>query len=153
MVLVVDRKTLLVKNINRNGDSLLKIILEQQTPIPPHFVGIKSNKLLIVDQYDFTVNWDLVYMTAKDYKIESSMNGETWNTLYSGIIPSTNLYTQKCEFEPTICKYIRFVALSTYDQRGYKWLQGRNFKIYGTLAGLFLYTNPDAAYGIRKKEG
>ena len=92
-------------------------------------------------------------MTAKDYKIESSMNGETWNTLYSGIIPSTNLYTQKCEFEPTICKYIRFVALSTYDQRGYKWLQGCNFKIYGTLASLFLYTNPDAAYGIRKKEG
>ena len=118
---------------------------------PPHFVGIKSNKPLIVDQYDFTANWDLVYMTAKDYKIESSMDGETWNILYTGIIPSTNFYTQKCEFEPTICKYIRFVALSTYDARGYKWCQGKNFKIYGALAGSFLYINPDA-YGIPNKE-
>ena len=90
-------------------------------------------------------------MTVKDYKIESSVNGEAWNTLYTGVVPSTDFYTQKYEFEPTICKYIRFVALSTYDTRGYKWLQGGNIKIYGTLAGPFLYTNPDA-YGIRKKE-
>lgn len=106
---------------------------------------------LIVNQYDFTANWDLVYMTIKAYKIESSMDGKTWDTLYSGTVPSTNFYTQKCEFEPTICKYIRFIALSTYDARGYKWIQGKNFKIYGALAGSFLYTNPDV-YGILKKE-
>ena len=116
---------------------------------PPHFVGIKSNIPLIVDQYDFTSNWDFVYMTAKDYNIESSMDGETWDTLYSGIIPSTNFYTQKCEFEPVICKYIRFIVSSTYDRRGYKWLQGKNFKIYGTLAGDMLYINQHA-YGIPK---
>lgn len=89
-------------------------------------------------------------MTAKDYNIESSMDGETWDTLYSGIIPSTNFYTQKCEFEPVICKYIRFIVSSTYDRRGYKWLQGKNFKIYGTLAGNKLYTNRHA-YAIPKK--
>ena len=85
---------------------------------PPHFVGIKSNMPLIVNQYDFTANWDLVYMTIKDYKIESSMDGKTWDILYSGTVPSTNFYTQKYEFEPTICKYIRFIALSTYDAEG-----------------------------------
>ena len=34
---------------------------------------------------------------------------------------------------------------------GKQKVNGGNFKIYGTLAGPFLYTNLDA-YGIRKKE-
>ena len=34
---------------------------------------------------------------------------------------------------------------------GKQKIDGDNFKIYGTLADPFLYTNPDA-YGIRKKE-
>ena len=106
---------------------------------------------LIIDRFDFTASWDRVYMTIKDYKIESSFDNKTWDTLYTGIVPSTSIYDAKCEFEPTICKQIRCTILSTYDARGYKWFQGKNFKIYGALAGSFLYTNPDA-YGILKKE-
>lgn len=106
---------------------------------------------LIVDRFDFTASWDRVYMTCKDYKIESSMDSKTWDTLYTGIVLSTSLYDAKCEFKPTICKQIRCTILSTYDARGYKWFQGCNFKIYGALAGLFLYTNPNA-YGILKNE-
>jgi hypothetical protein len=60
-----------------------------ETYAPPHFVGIKSNKLLIVDRYDFTVRWDLVAMTVRDFKIEASIDGESWNTVYEGTVPST----------------------------------------------------------------
>ena len=90
-------------------------------------------------------------MSVKDFKIESSMDGETWDTLYTGVIPNTYIYTQVCEFETTICKYIRCTALTTYDTRGYSWFCGHDFKIYGALASSFLYTNPDV-YGIPKKE-
>ena len=120
---------------------------------PPHYVGIKSDIALIVDRFDFTVCWDQVAMTVKDYKIESSIDGETWNTLYIGTVPNTDFYTKTCEFNPTICKYIRFAQLTTYDTRGYKWLSGGQFKIYGTLAAKTLYTNQDDAYAIPKKDG
>lgn len=117
---------------------------------PPHFVGIKSSSPLVIDRFDFTAVWDLVYMTCKDYRIETSMDGEIWNTVYSGMVPGTSLYTEECEFEPIICKQIRLTVLSTYDQRGYKWFQGGHIKIYGTLANVGnLYTNTDA-YGIRR---
>ena len=142
-------------NISRNGCSLFEGYHYGVTNFnsPPHFVGIKSSKLLIIDRFDFTAKWDLVSMTCKDYKIESSLDGKTWDTLYTGIIPSTSLYGVKCEFKPTICKQIRCTILSTYDARGYKWFQGKNFKIYGTLASQYkLYTNPDA-YGVPKTEG
>ena len=88
-------------------------------------------------------------MTVKDYKIESSVNGKTWDTLYTGIVPSTSRYDVKCEFKPTICKYIRLVQLTTYDTRGYKWFQGGFMKVYGTLARHILYTNQHA-YAIPK---
>ena len=95
-------------------------------------------------------SYDVVYMTAKDYKVETSMDGETWDTVYSGIVPSTHRYTKECEFEPTICKYLKFTVLSTYDQRGYQWFQGGWMKVYGTLVNAgTLYTNTDA-YGILK---
>ena len=116
---------------------------------PPHYVGIKSNIPLIIDRFEFTACYDMVAMTVKDFKIESSMDGETWDTVYTGVIPNTDFYTQVCEFEPIICKYIRFVQVSTYDYRGYKWFDGGNVKIYGTLAGPLLYTDKDA-YGIPK---
>ena len=55
-----------------------------------------------------------------------------------------------CEFNPTRCKYIRctFTAYEIYS------FWGMSFKFYGSLSEQdpFLYTNPDAAYGIRKKE-
>lgn len=121
------------------------------TAAPPHFVGIKSDKTLICDRYDFTVRWDLVAMTVKDFIIESSMDGETWKELYTGTVPFVATYSQECEFEPTICKYIRMKILTTYDTRGYKWVQGTNFKVYGTLANIrHLYTN-NSAYGIRRE--
>ena len=40
-----------------------------------------------------------------------------------------------------------YVTRSAWN--GKQKVNGGNFKIYGTLAGPFLYTNPDA-YGIRK---
>ena len=96
-------------------------------------------------------SYDVVYMTCKDYKIDTSMDGETWNTVYSGIVPSTSIYTKECKFKPIICKYIRLIILSTYDQRGYKLFQGRHIKIYGTFVNAgTLYTNTDA-YGILKE--
>ena len=111
---------------------------------PPHFVEIKSSSPLIIDRFDFMASWDLVYMTAKDYKIETSMNGETWDTVYSGTVPDTRVYTKECEFEPTVCRYLKFTVLSTYDRRGYKWYQGGFMKVYGALAGNNLYTNQHA---------
>ena len=116
---------------------------------PPHFVEIKSSSPLVIDQFDFSATDDVIYMTAKDYKIEASMDGESWNTVYSGIVPSTSRYNKQCEFEPIICKQIRLTVLSTYDQRGYKWFQGGHIKIYGALAGSKLYTNQHA-YAIPK---
>lgn len=94
-------------------------------------------------------SWDRIYMTAKDYKIETSMDGEIWDTVYSGRVPDTRIYTKECEFKPTICKYLKFTVLSTYDQRGYQWFQGGHIKIYGTLARDMLYTNQHA-YAIPK---
>jgi hypothetical protein len=122
------------------------------TAAPPHYIGIESDKVLICDRYDFFVSWDLVAMTIKDFAIQCSMDGESWNDVYSGTIPSTSTYSQECEFDPTLCKHIRLAVLSTYDTRGYKWAQVQKCKIYGTLANVgMLYTNPDA-YGIRKKD-
>ena len=34
-------------------------------------------------------------MTAKDYKIETSIDGETWDTVYSGTVPATDIYIEK----------------------------------------------------------
>ena len=123
---------------------------------PPHFVGIKSNEPLIVDQFDFTGLKDGInngWMSVKEFKIESSMDEETWDTLYSGTIPFAQSYTQSCEFKPIKCKSIRCTILSTYSPGGQyaTWFQGKNFKIYGTLTSRYkLYTNPDA-YAIPKE--
>ena len=145
----------MLKDIGSHIRSLLLTTMDRQIITPPHYVGIESSKLLIVDSFDFSVRINIAYksaMSAKDFKIESSMDGKTWNTLYTETIPDTSYtFDQKCKFNPTYCKYIRCTALTTYDTRGYSWFHGYDFKIYGTLAGPFLYTNPDA-YGIRKKE-
>ena len=126
---------------------------------PPHFVGIQSNKRMIIDQFDFTGLKDGVYngwMTIKNYKIQSSMDGKVWDTLYSSTItvPDVQTYDQSCEFNPTICKYIRLVQVSTHSPGGThaQWLSAKNLKIYGTLAlpQYSLYTNLDA-YGILKE--
>ena len=77
---------------------------------PPHFVGIKSSSPLVIDQFDFSATFDQIYMTAKDYKIEASMDGETWDTVYSGTVPDTRVYTKECEFEPTVCRYLKFTV-------------------------------------------
>lgn len=90
-------------------------------------------------------------MTIKDYKIESSLDGETWDTLYTGVIPNTTLYNVSCEFEPTICTQIRLVQLTTYDTRGYKWIQAGHFSIYAALVNPQLYTNQDTAYYVPKR--
>lgn len=90
-------------------------------------------------------------MTVKDFKIESSIDGKTWNTLYTDDIPNTSIYNQVCEFNPTHCKYIRCIVLSTHDWGEFKGFKGADFKIYGTLVAPALYTNLDA-YGILKKE-
>lgn len=117
---------------------------------PPHYIGIESDKVLICDRYDFVVRWDLAAMTIKDFVIQCSMDGESWRDVYTGIIPFTSTYAQECEFDPILCKHIRLTALSTYDTRGYKWVQVQKCKIYGTLANVGnLYTNTDA-YGIRR---
>lgn len=96
-------------------------------------------------------SWDQAYMTAKDYKIESSMNSDTWNTVYSGTVPDTHVYIHECKFEPTVCKYLKFTVLSTYDQRGYKWFNGGWMKVYGTVHGKSLYTNNTDVYAIPKE--
>ena len=74
------------------------------------------------------------------------------DTLYTGVIPNTNLYNVSCEFEPTICKLIRLVQLTTYDTRGYKWIQPGHFSIYAAaVVNPQLYTNQDTAYYIPKR--
>ena len=120
------------------------------TPLP-HTVGIHSDTKLLVNRFDFIASWDVIAMSIKDYKIESSLDGETWNTLYTGVIPNTNLYNVSCEFEPTICTQIRLVQLTTYDTRGYKWIQAGHFSIYAALVNPQLYTNQDTAYYIPKR--
>ena len=97
------------------------------------------------------------YFPTQNFIIESSINGKHWNTLYTGTTPKVSGYYEfpcSCEFNPTRCKYIRCTFSSTTHEVYSFW--GRLFKFYGTLAinqYQFLYTNPDAAYGIRKKEG
>lgn len=119
---------------------------------PPHYVGIRSSRPLMINQFDFTSEYDGVYMTAKDYQIESSMDGETWNTLYTGTIPNTSSdYVETCKFKSMVCRWIRCHILTTYDQRGWKWFAGGNFKIYGYYPRMTLYTNPDV-YVIPKTE-
>ena len=126
------------------------MVVSHQQPIPPHFIKIKSSSLLIIDQFDFAACYDKIYMTAKDYKIETSIDGETWDIIYSGTVPVTNIYRKECEFKPIICKYLKFTVLSTYDRRGYKWFQGGSMKVHGTLDNTTLYVNLDA-YGIPKE--
>ena len=129
--------------------------MHRQIITPPHYVGIESSKLLIVDSFNFSANpitaFDGPIMSANDFKIESSMDGKTWNTLYIGSIPNiTYTFDIKCEFNPTYCKYIRCTILTTYWNRDSHSFGGCNFKIYGTLVAPVLYTNPDA-YGIHRK--
>ena len=72
------------------------MVNSHQQPIPPpHFIKIKSSSLLIIDQFDFAACDDQVYMTAKDYKIETSIDGETWDTVYSGTVSATDIYIEK----------------------------------------------------------
>lgn len=116
---------------------------------PPHYIGIKSDRKLLVNRFDFIASWDVVAMTIKDYRIESSIDGEgEWKTLYTGIIPNTDLYNVTCEFSPTFCNAIRLVQLTSYDKRGYKWIQGGHFSIYAALGIPQIYTNQDSAYYI-----
>ena len=121
-------------------------------PASSHFVGIKSDKQLIIDRCDFTA---LLFSDLPEqvFTIESSINGKDWNTLYTGSTRRVSEYKQTpriCEFNPTHCKYIRCTFSSTAHEIYSFW--GKSFKFYGALSVPFLFTNPDA-YGIRKKEG
>ena len=124
------------------------------TPAPSHFVGIKSDKQLIINRCDFTAIVDSGTPIQK-FTIESSIDGKHYNVLYTGMINKVSKYEQlpyRCEFNPTRCKYIRCTFSSTAYEIYSFW--GMSFKFYGSLSvkqDLFLYTNPDA-YGIRKKE-
>ena len=122
---------------------------------PSHFVGIKSDKYLIINRCDFTAILTFSGYPAQNFIIESSINGKHWNTLYTGTTPRVSEYTQLpyiCEFNPTRCKYIRCTFSSTAYKIYSFW--GMDFKFYGTLSAeqdTFLYTNPDV-YGIPKEE-
>ena len=125
-------------------------------PAPSHFIGIKSDKQLIINRCDFTAIVDSgLGIPIQKFTIESSINGKHWNTLYTGSIPKSSEYAwlpYSCEFNPTRCKYIRCTFSSTAYEVYSFW--GKSFKFYGALSinqDPFLYTNPDA-YGIRKKE-
>lgn len=121
-------------------------------PAPSHFVGIRSDKQLIINRCDFTAILTSSDYPAQNFIIESSINGKHWNTLYTGTTPKVSKYDwfpRSCEFNPICCKYIRCTFSSTAYEIYSFW--GKSFIFYGALAGLFLYTNPDA-YGIRKKE-
>lgn len=126
-------------------------------PAPSHFIGIKSDKQLIINRCDFTAILTSSDYPAQNFIIESSINGKHWNTLYTGTTPKVSkyeLFPCSCEFNPTRCKYIRCTFSSTAYEIYSFW--GKSFKFYGSLSAeqdQFLYTNPDAAYGIRKKEG
>ena len=67
-------------------------------------------------------------------------------------VSKNDWFSYSCEFIPTRCKYIRCTFSSTPYEIYSFW--GMSFKFYGSLSEQdpFLYTNPDAAYGIRKKE-
>lgn len=120
-------------------------------PAPSHFVGIKSDKYLIINRCDFETFFG-PNDPAKYYRIESSINGNDWNTLYTGSIPRVSKYEQfpySCEFNPTRCKYIRCTFRST-EHENYSFF-GSSFKFYGALASPVLYTNLDA-YGIPNEE-
>lgn len=119
-----------------------------------HFVGIKSDKQLIINHCDFIAVLDEL-QPIQNFTIESSIDGETWDVLYTGTTPkvSTEVYQHySCEFKPTRCKYIR-CTFSSAASEIYNFCGG-SFKFYGALStnqNPFLYTNTDA-YGIRKKE-
>ena len=120
-----------------------------------HFVEIKSDKKLIINRCDFTAILD-EYEPSQNFTIESSIDGETWNTLYTRIIPKVSkeeFQPYSCEFKPTRCNYIRCCFSSATTSEIYNFCGG-HFKFYGSLSveqDLFLYTNPDA-YGIPKEE-
>ena len=119
-----------------------------------HFIEIKSSKPLVINRFDFTTITSAKF--PENFKIESSMDDETWNTVYTGIAStasSKNEYVKlECEFKPTVCKYLKF-TISRADQASGVF-HGLDGKIYGALStnqNPFLYTNPDV-YGILKKE-
>lgn len=123
-----------------------------QNRLPRIFVGIKSDKQLIINRCDFTAILTSSNYPAQVFTIESSIDGKHFNVLYTGTTPKVSKYVQfpySCEFNPTHCKYIRCTFSSTTHEIYSFW--GRSFKFYGALLVPFLYTNPDA-YGIRKKE-
>ena len=120
---------------------------------PSHFVGIKSDKYLIINRCDFET---LIYQRnpAQNFTIESSINGKYWNILYRGTVPNNKWawQTYNCEFNPTRCKYIRCIFNSVAHEMYI--FSGEKFKFYGALSinqDPFLYTNPDA-YGIPKED-
>ena len=119
-------------------------------PASSHFVGIKSDKQLIINRCDFTAILN-TSDPAQNFTIESSINDKHWNTLYTGATHRVSEYVwlpYSCEFNPTHCKYIRCTFSSTAHEIYSFW--GKSFKFYGALSAEqdpFLYTNPDA-YGI-----
>ena len=123
---------------------------------PPHFVGIKSSKQLIVNRFDFT---DIMSgnISRNRYVIESSIDGEVWNILAYGSTTAVDDYTKTnhvYKFNPIKCKYIRLKVNYFYPSTTEKHLLenfwGCNFKIYGALPNPIIYANQDTAYYIPK---
>lgn len=118
---------------------------------PPHYIYLSSSEFFVTDQFDFTACWDLVSMTIKNYTIEYSINGDDWIQIYSGIVPATTYYDAKCEYDKVICKHIRLKVLSTYDTRGHKWTQAKNFRVFGFGISMnSLFEDDGEMYGIPK---
>ena len=102
--------------------------ISNSKPAPSHFVGIKSDKQLIISRCDFTAILDS-NIPAQNFIIESSINGKHWNTLYTGTTPKVSKFKQfpcSYEFNPTRCKYIRCTFSSTEHEIYSFW--GRDFK-------------------------
>ena len=86
-------------------------------PASSHFIGIKSDKQLIINRCDFTAIVDSDTPIQK-FTIESSIDGKHFNALYTGVIRTRTLSKYdwlpfSCEFNPTRCKYIRCTFSST----------------------------------------
>ena len=101
---------------------------------PPHWICLSCDKYFITDQFNFRVYDDVVNMTIKDYFIEVSDDKEHWTAVYRGTIPRTNVYDEQCKFNAVMCKHIRLRNISTYDDRGYAWIQVSSCRVYGKLA-------------------
>ena len=106
----------------------------------PHWWEIDMGGYSLLSEFSFCPSDDVVDVLVKDYKIEYSLDGITWHTIFNGTNTQDTAATRNNSASivhtlqiPVIFRYLKLTILNGYNSRGYVWSGIYNVKLTGVL--------------------